>query len=56
MPVFGVGLQWLYPHLAFAQSFLVSERVLIATNPLEILLSHMTIDATHLVTSTLRGK
>src|SRR2546421_10563417 len=51
MPVFGAGLQRLHPHFAFAHGLLIGWRLLIGTNPLEILLSHMTIDATPLVTS-----
>src|SRR5436309_12323990 len=51
MPIFGFGKQRFHPHFAFTESFLVSASVLTATNPLEILLSHITIDATPLVTS-----
>src|SRR5215469_17266547 len=55
MPVFALGKYRLHPHLTLAQSFLVSQRLLIGPNPLEIFLSHLTIDATPLVTGrTLR--
>src|SRR6266566_5359112 len=50
MPVFGFGKQRLQPHFAFAHGLLIGWRLLIGTNPLEILLSNMTIDATPLVT------
>src|SRR5215469_11560730 len=48
--MFGFRKQRFHPHFAFAQSFLLSECLLIGTNPLEILLSHITIEATPLGT------
>jgi hypothetical protein len=52
VPFFRFSKERFDPHFALVQGFLVSQRLLIATNPLEIRLSHMTIEATPLIDFT----